>query len=75
VHTVEERVAHIEGGVMEQSRTFDDMRQTMRSLEQRMEFRFDSLDSKMSRQFMWLVGMMMTQLLAILAAMVALLRH
>jgi hypothetical protein len=36
----------------------------------RVDQRFDALDAKMSRQFMWLVGMLLTTLVAVVAALV-----
>jgi len=41
---------------MEQTHVFDDIRQTLRSL-----------DDKVSRYFMWMVGIQITTLLAIIA--------
>ena len=60
---------------MEHARTFDDMRQTMRSFEHRMDARFDAMDAKMSRGFMWLVGMQMSVVLALIALVATALRH
>ena len=59
---------------MEHARTFDDMRETMRSFGHRMDTRFDAMDAKLSRMFMWLVGIQMSVVLALLA-LVATLRH
>ncbi len=96
---VEERVAFLEGRVVEQSNTLGGIRETMASLENRLERRlesleqslsqrlqaleasvsqrfervdqrFDALDTKMSRQFMWLAGMLLTTLVAVVAALV-----
>jgi uncharacterized coiled-coil protein SlyX len=106
VATVEERVAFLEGRVVEFSRQTDGIRDALVSLEQRMDRRFelleqrfttidqrfvtidqrfvaidqrfagldqriDALDAKVSRQFTWLVGMHVTTLVAIVAALVA----
>ena len=73
-----ERVAYPEGQVNEHSNTFSDMRETMRHFENRMDARFESvdrrleqLDQKMSRQFLWLVGVQMTTLIAMVGALMA----
>jgi hypothetical protein len=44
--TFEERVAYIEGQVNEQSRGFAEMRETLRSLEHRMDTRFEAVDRR-----------------------------
>lgn len=68
---LEERVAHVEGQVNELSLRLSGVETAIRHLEQRMDLRFetvdrriDVLDVKMSRQFVWLVGIMVTTLLA-----------
>jgi len=124
VATLEERVAFLEGRVVEHSHMLDGIREAIVHLEQRMDRRFelleqrltgleqrfeqrfalieerfvaidqrfvaidqrfagidqrfvgldqriDNLDAKVSRQFMWLVGIQMTTLAAIVAALVA----
>jgi glutathione S-transferase len=50
----------------------------IRHLEQRtdtrfdtVDRRFDALDAKMSRQFMWLAGVQITTLVAIVAALIS----
>ena len=48
---------------MEQAHVFDDLRQTMRGL-----------DDKVSRYFMWMVGVQITTTLTILLTLVSLLR-
>ncbi len=103
---LEERVAFLEGRVVEHSHMLDGIREAIVHLEQRMDRRFelleqrfasidqrfsaidqrftavdqrfsavdrrlDNLDAKMSRQFMWLVGIQVTTLVAIVAALVA----
>ena len=108
--TLEERVAFLEGRVVEHSHMLDGIREAivhleqridrrLELLEQRMDRRFesleqrfalieerfvgidrrflaidqriDNLDAKVSRQFMWLVGIQVTTLVAIVAALVA----
>jgi hypothetical protein len=50
-------LAFLEGRVVEHSRQIDGIREAI-----------DSLDGKVSRQFMWLVGIQVTTLVAIVAA-------
>lgn len=122
--TIEERVAFLEGRVVEHAHRIDGIREAIVSLEQRMDRRFelleqrlsafeqrvderfalidqrfaqidqrfaqidqrflgidqrflgldqrvDGLDARMSRQFMWTVGLHVTTLVAIVAALVA----
>lgn len=56
----EERLAFLEGRVVEHSRQIDGIRGAIASL-----------DEKVSRQFTWLVGIQVTTLAAIVAALVA----
>lgn len=102
--SLEERVAYIEGQVSEQSHALMAVRDAVRSLELRMDARFegvdrrfegidrrfeavdrrfdaidrrfdtvdrriDGLDDKVSRQFVWLVGLQVTTLIAIVGAL------
>lgn len=106
----EERVAFVEGRVVEHSRMIDGIREAMislehrvdrrfQSLEQRMDRRFeaidrrfdavdvrflgmdrrldaidrriDGLDARISRQFTWIVGLHVTTLTAVVAALLA----
>jgi len=90
--TLEERVAYLEGQVNEQTHALVDIREAVRSLEHRMDARFeagdrrfeavdrrfdtvdrriDALDDKVSRQFVWLVGLQVTTLVAIVGALLA----
>jgi hypothetical protein len=85
VPTIEERVAYIEGHVSEQSHAIVEVRDALRSLEHRIDTRFeavdrrfdtvdrraDVLDEKVSRQFVWLVGLQVTTLVAIVGALLA----
>lgn len=85
MQSIEERVAYLEGQVSEQSSALLEVRDTVRSLEQRMDSRFeavdrrfdtvdrriDSLDDKVSRQFVWLVGIQVTILVAVVGALLA----
>jgi hypothetical protein len=90
--TLEERVAYIEGQVSEQSHALLEVREAVRSLERRMDGRFealdrrfesvdrrfdtvdrriDALDQKLSNHFVWLVGLQVTTLVAIIGALLA----
>lgn len=90
--TLEERVAFIEGQVSEQTHALVEVRDGLRSLEHRIDSRFeaidrrfeavdrrfdtvdrraDALDEKVSRQFVWLVGLQVTTLVAIVGALLA----
>jgi hypothetical protein len=64
--------------VSEQSRTLVTVRESVRTLEHRMDARFDvvdrridTLDEKVSRQFVWLVGLQVTTLGALVGALLA----
>jgi uncharacterized coiled-coil protein SlyX len=83
--TLEERVAYLEGQMSEQTYALADVREAVRSLEQRMDARFeavdrrfdtvdrriDGLDEKVSRQFVWLVGLQVTTLVGTVGALAA----
>jgi uncharacterized coiled-coil protein SlyX len=76
--TLEERVAYLEGQVSEQSHAMLEVRDAVRNLERRMDARFesvdrriDTLDEKVSRQFVWLVGIQVTTLVAVVTAFIA----
>ena len=75
---LEERVAHVEGHVSELSVRLSGVEAAIRHLGQRTDARFDAvdrrfeaLDAKMSRQFTWLVGIQITTLAAIVAALIS----
>ena len=75
---VEERVAHLEGQVNELSEGLSDVRGAIRHLEQRVDVRFDAvdrrfdaLDHKVSSQFMWIVGIQVTTLVALVVALIS----
>jgi uncharacterized coiled-coil protein SlyX len=68
---VEERVAHVEAQVNELSQGLADVKETIRHFEKRVDARFDTLDGKVSTQFMWLVGIHVTTLAAIVAALIS----
>lgn len=75
---LEERVSHMEGQVSELSIRLSGVEAAIHHLEQRTDARFDAvdrrfeaLDDKMSRQFTWLVGIQITTLVAIVAALIS----
>jgi uncharacterized coiled-coil protein SlyX len=75
---LEERVAHVEGHVSELSLRLTSVEGAIRQLEQRMDLRFetmdrriDALDAKMSHHFAWLVGIMVTTLLAVMGTVLS----
>ncbi|MEQ1759415.1 MAG: hypothetical protein ABL986_13925 [Vicinamibacterales bacterium] len=68
----------VEGQVSQHAPVFVDIRESIRHLEHRMDAGFESvdrrfgeLDQKMSRQFAWLVGIIVTVLVAVVDAMIA----
>ncbi len=72
------RVARVEGQVSELSLRLTGVEDAIRHLEQRTDARFDAvdrrfetLDAKMSRQFMWLVGIQVTTLAAVVTTLAA----
>ena len=81
MRTVDERVSHLEGRMMEQSTILLSLQAAIASMDQRMQdgFRrsdqrldakFDALDAKMTKQFHWLVGILFTVLSALVVASV-----
>jgi hypothetical protein len=74
----EERTARVEGQVSELSLRLSGVDAAIRHLEQRTDARFDAvdrrfeaLDEKISRQFTWLIGIQITTLVAIVAALIS----
>ena len=77
---IEERVAFLDGRVREQSDTMNDLREQFRALRDQMDrrfehvdARFDAMDKRMSKQFMWLVGLMVTLQATTIASVAAML--
>ena len=81
--TVDERVALLEGRAQEQSQMFGDLRESILNLERRIEARFAHVDGRfadlarqfetiraeMATNFKWVVGIQVTTLIAIVAAL------
>ena len=68
---VEERVAYLKRQVNELSQGLVEVKETIRHFQQRADARFDGLDEKLSRQFMWLVGIQVTAVVAFVAALIS----
>ncbi|MGH9161039.1 MAG: hypothetical protein ACRD2X_13780 [Vicinamibacteraceae bacterium] len=68
---VQQRVAHIEGKMSEQSQVFADIREDFRRLDERLNHRLDRLDDRMSRLFVWMVGLQITTLVTIVSVILA----
>ena len=73
--TVEERVAYLEGRLEDHAGTVAslrqdvaDLRQLIHLLDQKVDRLFYNLDSKVSRQFVWIVCIQVAVLLAIVGA-------
>jgi hypothetical protein len=71
VRTVEERVAYLDGTVEGHAEMIGEVRESVASLEGRIERRFDRvehrlelMDAKATRQFHWLVGILVMVVLA-----------
>ncbi len=71
---VEQRIAYLEGRMNEQAQHVPDLKADMRDLRtdiRRVEGRIDALDEKVSKHFIWLVGMQITTLVAIVGALLS----
>jgi hypothetical protein len=73
---IEERMAFVEGRLVEQSALFSDIRAAMASLALRMDRRFEQVETRLdqlgadqSKNFRWLVGMQITTLVAVVGAL------
>ncbi len=69
--TLEERVSWLEGRMHEQAGGVSDLKDSVARLEAKMESGFARLDDKMSRQFLWLVGMLVTVLGAVVGGLLS----
>lgn len=81
--TIDERVAFVEGRLVEQSAVFSDIRAALGSLEHRMDRRFEQVDARFlqvearldrlgedqSKNFRWLVGIQITTLIAVVGTL------
>jgi uncharacterized coiled-coil protein SlyX len=74
--TIEERVAYLEGKVEEHSRGFAELREMVIHLDQKVDRfreelagRIEALDQRVAKQFIWLVGIQVMVLLAVISAL------
>ncbi len=84
MRAIDERLAFLEGRVAEQSQMFSDLTGAMASMEQRIEARLNRIDDRLvrmdgrdaevqlelSKQLRWVVGIQVTTLITIVAALV-----
>jgi hypothetical protein len=84
VTALNQKMAHMEGRVMEHAQTLIDIRETLGRFEQRVDARFAGVDHRLERldqsvtalrkehatDFRWLVGIQITTTIAILAALI-----
>ena len=66
---LEERVAYLEGKFGEQAGSIADLRDSIRLMDQRLDGKFDRLDAKVDRQFIWTIGIQITVLLAVIGTL------
>jgi len=76
VAIVDERLAFLEGRLAEQARMFADIRGALSQLEQRLTTRLETLEQSVwavrrdaSIDFRWIVGIQLTTLIAVVAAL------
>lgn len=78
--SVEERLAHVEGRLNEQSQLFAMIRDALASLEGRVDRRFDAIDrrfeaveNELQYHFRWTIGIQVTMFALIVGGLVAML--
>ena len=85
VAAIEQRVAFVEGRVVELGRAMTDVRDAISTLERRMDERFagvdrrfegierrlDAIDHRIANQFLWVVGLQVTTIAAVFTAIFA----
>lgn len=69
--TLEERVGRLEGRVEERSQAVSDLRNDVARLDAKISDSVARLDDKMSRQFVWLVSMLVTVLAAVVGGLLS----
>ena len=81
--TLEERVAYLEGKVEEHSKVWSDLKDMMINHDSKMiafeqridrrfeaiDRRFEAIDQKFSKYFLWIIGIQVSVLLAVIASM------
>jgi hypothetical protein len=65
------RVGHLEGRMLEQSEGIADIRDGVARLDAKISDSLTRLDDKMSRQFIWTVGMLVTVLAAVVGGLLS----
>ena len=66
---VEERVSYVEAKVDEFSKAIVDLKSAIAALDQKMDRRFDALEDRSERRFLWLLGAQLTTLIALIGGM------
>ena len=66
---VEERVSYVEAKVDEFSKAIVDLKGAIAALDQKMDRRFDALEDRSERRFLWLLGAQLTTLIALIGGM------
>jgi tetrahydromethanopterin S-methyltransferase subunit G len=62
-HPLDIRMAHLEGAYEQVSKRLDGIDRRLDSIEQRMDKRFSSLEGKIDRQFLWVVGLLVVSII------------
>ena len=65
------RVGHLEGRMLDQSEGIADIREGLARLDAKISDSVPRLDDKMSRQFIWTVGMLITVLAAVVGGLLS----
>jgi len=66
---VEERVSYLEGKMEDVSTHLMEVKGVINALDLKMDRRFDLLEERFDRRFLWLLGAQLTTLLTIVAGM------
>lgn len=66
---VEERVSYLEAKMEDVSRNLVELKSAIVALDQKVDRRFDLLEERFERRFLWLLGAQFTTLLTIVAGM------
>jgi hypothetical protein len=66
---VEERVSYLEGKMEEVGKSLARLESAVSGLDLKMDRRFDALEDRSERRFLWLLGAQLTTLIAIIAGM------
>ena len=69
--TVEERLTIVERTVAENAHRIDGLREAIAELGNRMDRRFEALEQRHSRQFLWLTGTLAATVLAVVSILSA----